>query len=272
MRDPRADANNTQEITHFNFDGLDESAIGYHPEYGPLTHKSKFYAWIGYDPSNNTRTSDRHFMGTKDLVKGIFSPIGRSTRGRKADALTVRGVRRILLRSNHPRALEYADRVLDMLDDLAATGIVIDEQNITPEQIDAGRDRLEALRQKRLDEKMDYRSILHSLKKGGAVSEDYRAVQETLYVRLFGMTAARIRMTQPQRTGEGLKDGSGFTKASAGTAKNYLNEEQLRLLNNTVLVTIGQIEQHHPDGATARQMINAVNRAADLTCPQAVAA
>lgn len=258
---------------HFNFDGFDESAIGYHPEYGPLIHKSKFYAWIGYDPTHNTRTSERHHMGKKDLVKGVFSPIGGITRGgRKADALTVRGVRRILLRSDHPRAREYADRVLDVLDDLATKGMVIDEKNITTAQIDAGQETLEALRRKRLEEKSDYKSILHSLKLGGAVSEDYRAVQETLYIRLFGMTAARIRMTQPQRTGERLKNGTGFTKASSGIAKNYLDERQLKLLNNTVLATVAQIDQHHPEGATARQMIDAVNRAADLTCPQVIAA
>lgn len=260
-------------FAHFDFDGLDESAVGFHPEHGPLIHKSKFYAWIGYGATNNTRTSDRHFMGAKDLVKGVFIPIGGGkSGGRKADALTVRGVRRILLRSDHPRAMEYADRVLDILDELATTGIAIDEQHITDEQLNTGRERIHELAQRRLEEKMDYKSILHSLKLGGAVSEDYRAVQETLYLRLFGMTAARIRVTQPQRTGDQLKNGPGFTKASSTVAKNYLTEEQLKLLNNTVLATVAQIDQHWPTGATAGQMITAVNAAADLTAPRALAA
>jgi hypothetical protein len=251
-------------LEHFDFDGLDESAVGYHEKHGPLIHKSKFYAWIGYGTTNNTRTSERH-LGEKDLVKGVFIPIGGVSKGgRRADALTVRGVRRILFRSDHPRAIEYADRVLDMLDDLDRKGIVVDEARISDEQIEAGRERLSALAQRRLEERMDYQSILHSLKLGGAVADEYRMVQNTLYVRLFGATAARIRETREQVNGERLKRGEGFTKASAGVAKNYLTEGELKALNSTVLATFAQIQVHYPHGTSAGQMIDAVNRAADL--------
>lgn len=272
MRVPGASAsvpdNNSGDITHFNFDGLDESALGFHPKYGPLVHKSKFYAWIGYDPTNATRTSSRH-LDAKDLVKGVFSPIGQETRGgRRADALTVRGVRRILLRSDHPRALEYADKVLDILDELATKGMVVDEQHITDDQIQAGKERLDSLAQRRLEERMDYKSILHSLKLGGAVDDEYRMVQNTLYVQVFGMTATQLRATRTQLTGERRKDGE-FTVASRGIAKNYLTEDDLKRLNSTVLATFAQIQVRYPHGTTAGQMVDAINRAASLVLGRA---
>lgn len=258
-------------IERFDFEGLDESAIGFHPEHGPLVHKTKFYAWIGYDPTNSTRTSDRHHMSEKDLVKGVFSPIGGGKKGgRKADALTARGVRRILLRSDHPRALEYAERVLDILDELGRTGMVVDEARITDEQIEAGKEKLSAIAQRRLAERMDYSHVKRALAQGGAISDDYRIVQNTLYIELFGMTAAAIRAVQPQLTGERRKDGE-FTAASKTVAKNYLTEQQLTLLNNTVLAMFVQINQHYPHGASVQQMLDAVHRAVALTKPRAVA-
>ncbi|GAB3224337.1 hypothetical protein GCM10027447_12850 [Glycomyces halotolerans] len=259
------------DLERFDFEGLDESAFGLHPEHGPLVHKAKFMKWIGYDTANASRTADRHLQ-PGDLVKGVFSPIGlKNQRGRKADALTKRGVQRLLFRSDHPKAIQYTDRVLDMLDQLDRTGMVVDEQRITDDQIEAGKERLDALQRQRLAERMDYGHVKHALAQGGAISEDYRVVQNTLYIELFGMTAAAIRAVQPQLTGERRKDGE-FTAASKTVAKNYLTEAQLSLLNNTVLAMFVQISQHYPNGASVRQMLDAVHRAVALTKPRAVAA
>ena len=110
------------DITKINFDGLTADAFGYHEEYGVLVHKSKFMAWLGYDVTNNSRLADRQLQA-KDQVKGVFSPIGTETKGgRKADALTARGVRRLLFRSDKPQARLYTDRVLDVLDEIASKG------------------------------------------------------------------------------------------------------------------------------------------------------
>lgn len=249
-------------LERFNFDGLDESAIGYHPEHGALVHKTKFMKWLGFDVSNASRTGARHLQ-PGDVLPGIFSPIGGTNEaGRKADALTKRGVRRLLFRSDKPLAIVYADRVLDMLDDLDRTAIVVDEQRITEDQIQQGQAKLANLAQRRLEEKMDYRNILQSLKRGGAVDAEYAQVQNTLYRSLFGLTAAQIRGCQPQRNGVPRKRGKGFCKSTV--AKDYLTEYQLRLLDSTVLATIAQIRIRCPNGATAAEMVDAINRAVAL--------
>lgn len=256
------------EIERFDFEGLDESAIGYHPEHGPIVHETKFMDWLGFDTKNKARTEERHLQ-PNDLVRGVFRPIGgNGGSGRKGDALTKRGARRLLFRSNHPRAVEYADRVLDMLDELDRSGMVVDEQRITDEQIEQGRERLDVLAQRRLEERMDYKSILHALKLGGAVSDEYRLVQNTLYLSLFGKTAADIRRTQQQRTGVPRKRGEGYRKSTV--AKDFLTEDQLAILNSTVLATIAQIQLRHPGGASAAQMIDAVNRAISIIRPQQI--
>lgn len=262
----------TKEIGHFDFEGLDESAVGHDAEHGPLVHKTKFMKWLGMDSTNASRSADRNLQ-PGDLVKGVFSPIGLGKgRGRKADALTKRGVRRLLMRSSHPRAIEYADRVLDMLDELDRSGMVVDEARISDEQIEAGKARLDSISQLRLAERMDYSHVKRALAQGGAISDDYRIVQNTLYIELFGMTATAIRAVQEQVSGDRLKNGTDFTAASKGIAKNYLTEQQLTLLNNTVLAMFVQINQHYPHGASVQQMLDAVHRAVALTKPRAVSA
>lgn len=257
------------DLTPFDFDGLDQSAIGFHSDHGPLVHKTKFMKWLGLDTSNSTRSQDRHLL-PGDVVAGVFSPIGHATKGgRKADALTKRGVRRLLFRSDKPVAIEYADRVLDLLDELDRTGMVVDEQRITDEQVETGRQRLDSIAQRRLEEKQDYRAILHALKLGGAIADEYRFVQNTLYLSLLGKTAADIRDTQPQRTGIARRRGEGFRKSTV--AKDYLTEQQLALLNSTVLATIAQIQLRHPDGASAAEMTDAIHRAISIIKPRQVA-
>lgn len=249
------------DIAKFNFEGLDESALGYHPEHGAIVHKTKFIAWLGLDTANASRIEDRH-LGPNDVVKGVFSPIGGKARGgRKADALTKRGVRRLLFRSDKPIAVEYADRVLDMLDELDRTGLVVDEARITDDQIDQGQKRLAHIARGRLEERSDYKSILQSLKLGGAVADEYRFVQNTLYLSLFGKTAAQIR-TGVQQSGVERKDGKGLVKSTV--AKDFLTPPQLALLNSTVLATAAQIDLHYPEGATAAQMIDAIHRAISI--------
>jgi hypothetical protein len=120
-----------------------------------------------------------------------------------------------------------------------------------------------AARVARLQERTDYRNVLDSLKFGGAVSEDYRLVQNTLYAGLFGMTAGLIRSTREQLAGDRRNDGS-FTAASARVAKNYLTRDELRVLDSTVAAINAQLEIKHPRGATRDQMLEVVHKAVSL--------
>jgi hypothetical protein len=150
---------------------------------------------------------------------------------------------------------------MNVLRELREHGMVVDEARITDTQIEQGQKRLERIARGRLEEKSDYKSILHSLKLGGAVADEYRFVQNTLYLSLFGLTAAQIR-TGEQQSGKVRKDGKGLVKSTV--AKDFLTPPQLALLNSTVLATVAQIELHHPEGATAAQMIDAIHRAISI--------
>lgn len=242
------------EIKHFDFEGLDQDRVGFHPEHGAYIQAAPFATWLGF---GNPRQAIKTHLQDGDLIKGvqIRTPSGIQ----RATVLTKRGVRRLLFRANTPIAIQYADSVLDMLDELDRTGAVIDEKNITDEQIGTAQERLSVIAQRRLEERMDYKQILHSLKLGGAIDDEYRHVQNTLYLSLFGITAATIRARQPQRTGILRKRGEGFCKSTV--AKDFLTEDQLGLLNRTVLATFVQIQQHYPTGASAAEMIDAINRA-----------
>lgn len=131
--------------------------------------------------------------------------------------------------------------------------------------------RAQAHRLIRFQERADYQHVLHSLKLGGAVSEDYRLIQNTLYVGLLGCTAAQIRGARTQIDGERKRNGE-FTKASAAIAKNYLTEAELKLLDNTVVTINAQLAIRHPNGATVDQMLRVVNASVSLMRPLVIAA
>lgn len=262
--DQRGEGVVSTDLTPFDFDGLDNSAVTIDPTHGPCIQSEKFIRWLGWSRPSDVRRD--HLQVGDEVEISTSLRRGRGVTQRDVKHLTKRGVRRLLFRSNHDRAIAYADRVLDMLDELDRTGMVVDEKRITEEQIERGHQRLDEIAKRRLEERMDYRSVLHSLKNGGAAPEDYGFVQNTLYAALFGMTARVIVATQPQRTGVPRKRGGGFRKST--TAKDFFTEEQLALLNSTVLATVAQLQLHHPNGATPPEVIAAINRAVSIIRPR----
>jgi hypothetical protein len=166
------------------------------------------------------------------------------------------------------KLIEYQAEVADAIEAYWTQGGAINPR-ATEEQVEQVQETLNAVAKRRLEERMDYKSILNSLKRGGAVDDEYRHVQNTLYLSLFGKTAAQIRSSQPQRTGTPRKRGEGFLKSKV--AKDHLTEDQLLLLNNTVLATIAQIQQHCPRGASAAQMLTAISRAVSILRPARLA-
>jgi hypothetical protein len=163
-----------------------------------------------------------------------------------------------------PLLIAYQSEVADVIEAYWTGGGAVNPR-ATEEQIEHVQETLNAVAKRRLEERMDYKSILHSLKLGGAIDDEYRHVQNTLYLSLFGKTAAQIRTSQPQRTGIQRKRGEGFRKSTV--AKDFLTEDQLTLLNNTVLATIAQIQQRCPAGASTAQMLDAIGRAVMLLRP-----
>lgn len=255
-----ATAGQGNDLARFDFDGLDRSALVHHADHGPCIQSDQFIRWIGW--SNPAAVRRDHLRPGDEVSLVTSTKRGRGKAMVEVKHLTKRGVRRILMRSNHPNAVEYADQVLDFLDELDRSGMVVDAERITDDQIDTGIRRLSTLQQKRLEERMDYKVILHALKEGGAVSEEYAAVQNFLYLSLFGMTAATIRATQPQRTGEPRKRGEGLLKSNV--AKDYLTEPQLDLLNSVVLATFSQVRIHYRDGASSVQIMDCIARAVEM--------
>lgn len=226
----------------------------------PYSVAADFAKAMGYRQATDaTRLLDDGESGQQIVLTRSANGVDQR---REMNVIYEDGMWELVFRSTLPGAKAIKARVKEILKQLRRTGMVVDEKRITEDQIQAGRELLDSIAQKRLEEKQDYRAILHALKLGGAVSEEYRLVQNTLYLSLFGKTAYQIRTTQPQRTGTPRKRGNGFRKSSI--AKDFLTEQQLAVLNSTVLATIAQIQLRHPDGATAAQMLDAIHRAISI--------
>jgi prophage antirepressor-like protein len=213
-----------------------------------------FTPTLGYSRS---RDALRMVDASEKGAQTVRTPGGHQ----KMNVLYEEGIWELVFLSRRPEAKAVKARVKAILRELREHGMVVDEARITDTQIEQGQKRLERIARGRLEEKSDYKSILHSLKLGGAVADEYRFVQNTLYLSLFGLTAAQIR-TGEQQSGKVRKDGKGLVKSTV--AKDFLTPPQLALLNSTVLATVAQIELHHPEGATAAQMIDAIHRAISI--------
>jgi prophage antirepressor-like protein len=214
-----------------------------------------FAVRLGYrDAANALRNVEKDDKGTQ-----IVSTPGGDQR---ISVLYEEGIWELVFLSRRPEAKAVKARVKVILRELRERGMVVDEKRITDQQIEQGQQRLARIAQGRLEERSDYKSILHALKLGGAVADEYRFVQNTLYLSLFGKTAAQIRVSQPQQSGVERKDGRGLVKSNV--AKDHLSPQQLKLLGSTVLATIAQIELHHPEGATAAEMTDAIHRAISI--------
>src|SRR5262245_20915591 len=250
----------SNEMVPFDIEGLDENLANIDPVHGACLQSDAFIRWAGWKNPADVRRDHLRPGDEVEISTSIKRGRGRTTRDVKH--LTKRGVRRLLFRSNHPRAIEYADQVLDMLDELDRTGMVVDEKRITEEQIERGHERLDNIARRRLEERVDYNVIRSALKVGGAETGDYQMVQNTFYTGLFGKTARQIVATQEQQTGIPRKRGGGFRKSDV--AKDFLTESRLTLLNAAVLATFAQLQVHKGGRPTVAEVLRAVNRAISL--------
>lgn len=106
-----------------------------------------FVRWVGWAKSSDVR---RDHLQPGDEVfldpRGEISPQGDLGKQRnyppvvdKVGYLTKRGVRRLLFRSNHPRAIQYTDQILDLLD------VVDDAQKVGIDVVNELKERVAQL-------------------------------------------------------------------------------------------------------------------------------
>lgn len=119
-------------------------------------------------------------------------------------------------------------------------------------QLDTLKERVESQREARLREMSDYRAVTRAISGAGGDREDYRDVQDFIYLELFGMSAETIRKRQSQVNGKRYKRDSRHGKSGelikSTVAKDHLTEIQLKRLDAMVLAMSSMLAAWHPDG------------------------
>jgi hypothetical protein len=127
---------------------------------------------------------------------------------------------------------------------------------ITEDQARVTKDRIDEILVARRKEQVDYRRIVKALSASGASDRDYAQVQETLYLGLFGLTAASIRRTRKQVSGDPYKIGQRKGQLRPSTvAKNYLRQDELTRLNSAVLMLTSALDLRYPQGEAPLDVI-----------------
>lgn len=119
-------------------------------------------------------------------------------------------------------------------------------------QLDSLKERVESQREARLREMSDYRAVTRAINTAGGDREDFRDVQDFIYLELFGMSAETIRKRQPQVNGKARKRDDKWGNAGdlipSGVAKDHLTEVQLKRLDAMVLAVSSMLTAWYPDG------------------------
>lgn len=97
--------------------GVPAELFGWNEEIGSYALKAKFIKWCGHQ---NPTQFEQDNLREGDIVPAVSvvttGPYGSSQR-RSLDVLTKRGIRRTLFKAKNPVAVEYTDRILDILDE-----------------------------------------------------------------------------------------------------------------------------------------------------------
>ena len=157
-------------IERFDFDGFDNSYVELHPKHGLVVQSHRFITWLGWAKSSDVR---RDHLQPGDEVelepRGDISP--RSDQAKRRGAvtdspkyLTKRGVRRLLFRSNHPRAVAYTDEILDLLDLVdEAQKVGIDVVEELRQRVAEQQQIIDMQGQQLIEESMDYEDYIEEL-------------------------------------------------------------------------------------------------------------
>ena len=104
------------EISRFDFEGFDHNHVELHEEYGPLVQSWNFIQWLGWTNPSEVFATHLQEGDWVEISAQVNQGKNRGALPHVERWLTKRGVRRLLFRSNHPKAVAYADRVMDLLD------------------------------------------------------------------------------------------------------------------------------------------------------------
>ena len=150
-------------------------------------------------------------------------------------------------RVRSPMAVRFRQWAADKLKEYITKGFVLDDDRLKNPQ--EGNDYFEELTRRIQDIRTSERRFYQKITDIYATSIDYdkeapltqsfyATVQNKVHFAIHGQTAAEVILSRADRTlpNMGLTnwEGARIRKADVGIAKNYLNENELRALNNLV--------------------------------------
>ncbi len=150
-------------------------------------------------------------------------------------------------RVRSPVAMRFRQWAADRLKEYIVKGFVLDDERLKNPQ--GGNDYFEELTRRfqdiRTSERRFYQKITDIYatsidydKENALTQEFFATVQNKVHFAIHGQTAAEVILSRADRNlpNMGLTnwEGARIRKSDVGIAKNYLNEEELRALNNLV--------------------------------------
>ena len=166
-------------------------------------------------------------------------------------------------RVRSPMAVRFSQWATDKLKEYITKGFVLDDDRLKNPQ--EGNDYFEELTRRIQDIRTSERRFYQKITDIYATSIDYdkdapltqsfyATVQNKVHFAIHGQTAAEVILSRADRTlpnmGLTIWEGARIRKADVAIAKNYLNENELRALNNLVeqylIFAQSQAERHVP--------------------------
>ncbi|MEV0220806.1 phage antirepressor N-terminal domain-containing protein [Streptomyces sp. NPDC050704] len=206
--------------------------------YSPQLRKLKSRSWGVVTETVTTGADGKAYTMAATTVRSFLMLMANVNENRVADDV-------------RPTLVAFQTETADAIEAYWTRGGAI-KPNAPLPQLDVLKEQVESQREARLREMSDYRAVTRAISGAGGDREDFRDVQDFIYLELFGMSAETIRKRQPQVNGKRYKRDSRHGKVGelirSGVAKDHLTEAQLKRLDAMVLAMSSLLVAWHPDG------------------------
>ncbi len=209
----------------------------------------------------------KHIFEDEELEEGSVVRLFRTTaadgKGYEVAHYNLDMVLSLGFRVRSPVAVRFRQWAADKLKEYIVKGFVLDDERL--KNPNAGNDYFEELTRRIQDIRTSERRFYQKITDIYATSIDYdkdvpatqeffATVQNKVHFAIHGQTAAEVIVSRARRElpnmGLTIWEGARIRKTDVAIAKNYLNEPELRALNNLVeqylIFAVSQAEQRIP--------------------------
>lgn len=213
--------------------GVPAEMFGWEESIGSYALKSKFIKWCGHKNPSKFEKDNLLDGDVRDDVTVVTSYGRTSKKTVKASVLTKRGIRRALFKAKNPVAVEYTDKILDILDEYDR-GAAFNETVLLSnrEALQWAKARIESIEARNEFTEVIEEIFYKSENKGTSLNNWYSNFTKMMTKKTLGLTEAEFKER----------------KSVTGNFRDSATPQELRTLEAAEMVVVSRYQKHGIQG------------------------